>query len=164
MKNPRGNAIIERMHLTAGDMLRTMEFDGTNWLYEMDRVLQVVAWAIRSTISTTTNYSPGQLVFSRDMIMQSQVTADWELIKQMKRESTVKSNETENQGRLRHIYKPGDQILILRKSNDQIIAKMAQPTEEPYTIEKVYHNGIFTIKRGSYSENIHIRRIKPYHQ
>ena len=76
VKNPRGNAIIERMHLTAGDMLRTMEFDGTNWLYEMDRVLQVVAWAIRSTISTTTNYSPGQLVFSRDMIMQSQVTAD----------------------------------------------------------------------------------------
>ena len=82
----------------------------------------------------------------------------------MKRESTVKSNETENQGRLRHIYKPGNQILILRKSNDQIIAKMAQPTEGPYTIEKVYHNGIVKIKRGSYSENIHIRRIKPYHQ
>ena len=164
VKNPRGNAIIERMHLTAGDMLRTMEFDGANWFYELDRVLQIVAWAIRSTVSTTINYSPGQLVFSKDMIMQSQVTANWELIKQIKRESTIKSNADENRSRLLHAYQPGDKVLILRKANNEIIPKLAQPTEGPYTVEKVYRNGIVKIKRGSYSENIHIRRIKPYHE
>ena len=69
VKNPRGNSIVERMHLTAGDMLRTSEFDGNNWKYELNRTLQAVAWAIRSTVSTVTDYTPGQLVFSRDMIM-----------------------------------------------------------------------------------------------
>ena len=96
--------------------------------------------------------------------MQSQVTANWELIKQIKRESTIKSNADENRSRLLHAYQPGDKVLILRKANNEIIPKLAQPTEGPYTVEKVYRNGIVKIKRGSYSENIHIRRIKPYHE
>ena len=162
VKNPRGNSIVERMHLTAGDMLRTVEFDGNNWSYELNRTLQAVAWAIRSTVSTVVHYSPGQLVFSKDMIMQTQIIADWERIKETRRASTVLSNATENSSRLEHEYKPGDKVLILLRANNEIIPKMAQPTEGPYAILRVYRTGIVKIQRGNYSENIHIRRIKPY--
>ena len=162
VKNPRGNSIVEQMHLTAGDMLRTAEFDSNNWKDELNKTLQTVAWAIRSTISTVINYSPGQLVFSQDMIMQTQVVADWERIKELRRASTVKSNLTENESCLAHVYKQGDKVLILLKANNEIIAKMAQPTEGPYTILQVYNNGLVKIQRGNYSENIHIRRIKPF--
>ena len=78
VKNPRSNSTAERMHLTVGDMLRTMTFAGDNWEEEVEAALHSVAWAIRSTISTMSGYTPGQLVFSKDMIMQSVVTADWE--------------------------------------------------------------------------------------
>ena len=125
VKNPKGNAIVERMHLTAGDMLRTAEFEGNNWKYELNKTLQSVAWAIRSTVSTVTNYSPGQLVFSKDMIMQVQVIAEWERIKELRRTSTVKSNTSENKSRLVHKFKFGDKVLILLKANNEIVAKMA---------------------------------------
>ena len=113
IKNPRGNAIVERMHLTAGDMLRTAEFEGDNWQYESNRTLQTVTWAIRSTVSTVKNYSSGQLVFSKDMIMQVQVIAEWERIKELRRTSIVNSNTSENKGRVVHEYKCGDKVLIL---------------------------------------------------
>ena len=80
------------------------------------------------------------------MIMQTQVTADWERIKELRRTSTVKINTSENKGRLVHEYKRGDKVLILLKANNEIVAKMAQPTEGPYIIEKVYRNGIVKIK------------------
>ena len=64
VKNPQANSMIERIHLTMADMLRTLVFTGENWFDEFDASLQSVAWAIRTTVSTATNYSPGQQVFN----------------------------------------------------------------------------------------------------
>ena len=47
---------------------------------EQKRALQAVAWTIRSTINSTTNHTPGQLVFGRDIIMKAKVLVDWEKI------------------------------------------------------------------------------------
>ena len=92
VKNPRSNSVAERIHLTMGDMLRTMIFSGEDWEEELQTALQSVAWAICSTVSTISGYTPGQLVFSKDMIMQTIVTANWEKIKELKRKSAVASN------------------------------------------------------------------------
>ena len=162
VKNPRGNAIVERMHLTMGDMLRGMEFDGSDWKVELNRSLQSVAWAIRSTVSTALNHTPGQLVFGRDMIMQTRVVADWERIKQKKRMSTIRSNQRENRNRVHHNYKVGDKILIVLKVGGPPLPKMELPTEGPYTVIRVFRNERVRIKRGRYEENIHVRRIKPF--
>ena len=164
VKNPRSNSAAERMHLTAGDMLRTMIFSGENWQVEVDIALQSVAWALRSTLSTMSGYSPGQLVFSRDMIMQNAVTADWEKIKQLKRDSAIRSNIRENASRVPYDYKVGDKILILI-DKDEVHSKLSQPTEGPYEIVKVHrHHDTVKIARGAYLETIHIRRIKPFHE
>ena len=75
VKNPRGNSVVKRMHLTMADMLRTMEFDGLNWQRELHSCLQAAVWAIRAKVSTMSNYSPTLFVFSKDMVMQTKVVA-----------------------------------------------------------------------------------------
>ena len=124
------------------DMLRTMEFDGLNWQRELHSCLQAAVWAIRATVSTMSNYSPAQLMFPRDMIMQTKVVANWEAIKSLKRTSTIRSNNQENKTRLPHTYKPGDKVLILLTANEENISKMEQPTEGLHEIQKVYRNGV----------------------
>ena len=62
VKNPKSNSVIERIHLTTGDMLRTTIFEGKNWPQELDVALQLVAWKIRSTINTMSGYAHGQLI------------------------------------------------------------------------------------------------------
>ena len=55
IKNPQANAIIERVHLTMGDMLRTKEFtldENFTWHDEVDSMLQSIAWAICSMVNS----------------------------------------------------------------------------------------------------------------
>ena len=79
VKNSRTNSHVERLHLSMEDMLHTSQpFIGECWMNERKRALQAVAWAIRSTINSTTNHTPRQLAFGRDMIMQAKVLVYWE--------------------------------------------------------------------------------------
>jgi hypothetical protein len=43
VRNPKSNGVIERVHLTMGDMLRTMTFHGSDWFADMQRALDAVA-------------------------------------------------------------------------------------------------------------------------
>jgi hypothetical protein len=77
--NPQSNGIIERVHLTLTDSLRTAEIDGR----EMDEkdpwgpFLSSAAYAIRSTFHTTLKATPGQLALGRDMVLPIKFMADW---------------------------------------------------------------------------------------
>ena len=67
--NPQSNGIKERMHLTMADMLRTMKFTVANdsegaWRTEVDSMLQAVAWALCSTVNSTTKMTPANLLFN----------------------------------------------------------------------------------------------------
>jgi transposase InsO family protein len=42
VRNPRSNGVIERVHLTMGDMLQTMTFSGADWFSDMQRALDAV--------------------------------------------------------------------------------------------------------------------------
>ena len=161
VKNPRANTVVERMHLTAGDMLRTMTFEGENWELILHKTLQSVSWAIRSTLHSTIGHSPGQLVFSHDMIMQNKVFIDWEKIRSAKDKASLLANIRENKSRVAHHYARGDQVLIVYSPSDRK-QKMLPPTEGPYPVTKVYQNGTVRIQRAGYKETIHIRRLRPY--
>ena len=70
VRNPQANAIIERIHQTLGNIIRSFELQ-ENYLDEDDPwkgVLSAAAFAIRPTYHTTSQKTPGQLVFGRDMI------------------------------------------------------------------------------------------------
>ena len=70
-RNPQANAIVERVHQTIGNVIRTMEL----YDQELDQeepfkgVISATCFAIRSTVHTTTQHTPMQLVFGRDAIL-----------------------------------------------------------------------------------------------
>jgi transposase InsO family protein len=83
-QNPQSNAILERIHQTIGNMIRTFEIE--NQLIDKSDpwsgILSAVAWAVRSTYHTTLQLTPGQLVFGRNMIWHIAHVADWQDIYQ----------------------------------------------------------------------------------
>ena len=169
IKNPQANAIIERIHLTMGDMLRTKNFsvnDTWTWHDEINSTLQSIAWALRSTVSSIIKRSPGQLAFNRDMIMQLKMNSNWNDIAAARRKQKILDNVRENAKRIPHTYRINDKILIQlnsyeRKNQRKIGDKI---TKGPFRITDVYGNGIVKIDKGGFEEEINIRRIKPYRE
>jgi hypothetical protein len=84
--NPQSNGIIERVHLTLNDSLRTAEIEDR----EMDEkdpwgpFLASAAYAIRSIFHTTLKATPGHLVFGRDVVLPITFMADWVAIEQQR--------------------------------------------------------------------------------
>ncbi len=65
VKNPQGNAILERIHAVLGNMLRTSELDlaKTVKASDIDVFLPDAAWAVCSTYHTVLKASPGAAIF-----------------------------------------------------------------------------------------------------
>ena len=70
-RNPQANVILERLHQTISNILRTfkeqnMVLDDENlW----DGILAFTMFALRATVHTTTPYTPAQLIFERNSII-----------------------------------------------------------------------------------------------
>jgi len=112
-----------------------MVFEGKDWWFELNYTLQAISWAFRTTIPSTIPYSPGTLAFNYNMIIQTKVKVDWELIKKLRRENMIKNNMKENKTRLIHQYQIGDKVLIVKSKDERNKeAKLNKPTEDPYEI------------------------------
>ena len=61
-------------------------------------------------------YSPGQLIFGRDMILPIKYTVDWELICQQNKTQINKDNIRENRKRVDHDYKVIEKVMISNNS------------------------------------------------
>ena len=81
VRNPQSNAIIERVHGTIGNMMRTIDMPHVSNADDdpFAGVVSAICWAVRSTYHTTLKATPGQLVFGRDMIFNIKHEADWQL-------------------------------------------------------------------------------------
>ena len=104
--------------------MRTFEFEekelDTNdpWGY----FLSAAAWAIRSTVHTTLDATPGQLVFGRDMRLPIQIKTDWARIRQRKQDMINVNNRKENAKRIEHKYRVGEKSLVGKsRTNFQIV-------------------------------------------
>ena len=160
-RNPQANAILERVHATLGNMIKTFEVQDRD-MDEEDPwigILSAVAWAICSTYHTTMQATPGQLVFGRDMIWNLPHIADWRYIQQRKQDLINKNNERENSKRIEHDYAVGDKVLK-RLSNTY---KLERSKDGPYEIIRVHTNGTVTIQNGTITERLNICQIDPYH-
>ena len=116
-------------------------------------ILAATMFAIRSTVHTTSQYTPMQLVFGRDSILNVAHTANWKqrLIRQ--------NNILENRKHIPYQYKVGEQVLI--KQDQQ--AKYANILYKgPYTVTAVNNNGMVQVDMGIVSDTYNIRRIHPY--
>jgi hypothetical protein len=160
--NPQSNGIIERVHLTLNDALRTAELDGRE-LDEKDPwgpFFASAAYAIRSTFHTTLKATPGQLVFGRDMVLPITFVADWGAIEQQRQKEMGRNNRRENASRISHDYKVGDKVL-LRKPGKHL-RKLEAPRTGPHTVTAIFTNGTVRIQNGNINERVNIRRLFPY--
>lgn len=159
--NPQSNGIVERVHQVLGDMLRTFELeereldDSDPWA----EFLSAAAYAIRSTVHTTLEASPAQLVYGRDMFLPIAFEADWQRIRNRRQAEITRNNERENRLRISHEYKVGDKVLVQKPG---ILRKLTTPRQGPYQIVQVNTNGTIRIQRGAVTETINIRRVTPY--
>ena len=127
---------------------------------EINRVLQCVAWAMRTTPNMVTKYSPGNIIFDRDMIFHKTVVANWELIQSRRRAQQIKDNVRENRSRTSYQYKVGDSVRIVTTVRERWVKLFGHEHQDPYGIVAVYNNGTVDIERGNFKERINIRRLK----
>ncbi|MFN9983502.1 MAG: hypothetical protein ACK53Y_26485, partial [bacterium] len=96
-----------------------MTFSGSDWFQDMQRALDAVAWAVRTTINPNIKHSPCHLAFNQDMIFRRAVAIDWDTINAERRKLVAASNNKENQARLNKTYSPGDNILIILDADER---------------------------------------------
>ena len=143
-------------------MLCTAELDMADTVSESDIAdfLTNAAWAVRSSYHTVLKTSPGAAIFGRDMLFDVPFLADWTKIGEYRQRQTDKNTARENNTRIDWDYQPGDKVL-LRK--DGILRKSESRYEsDPWTITSVHTNGTIRVQRGTKSERLNIRRVRPY--
>ena len=160
-RNPQANSIIERVHQTIGNMIRSFEINKSTDTDPWDAVLAATMFAVRTTAHTTLQATPAQLVFGRDAILNIPFEADWQLIKMRKQERIKKDNARENAKRIPHTYNVGDQVLV---SADALDKFSTTPYMGPYEVKKVNTNGTLKLQMGAVLDTVNIRRIHPYKQ
>ena len=69
-----------------------------------DGVLSATMFALHAMVHTTTRFTPTQLVFGRDAILNTRHEADWKIIRDCKQRLINRGNERENKNREDHTY------------------------------------------------------------
>ena len=136
-RNPQANAIVERVHQTIGNMIRTFQIQSKKNLDEKDPwngILTAVAFAVRATLHTTTKATPMKLVFEKDTMLNIPFTANWKYIELRKKKQISKDNVRENSTRKEHQYVPDDLVLI---KQDQPTKFGKNPYKKPFKVATI---------------------------
>jgi transposase InsO family protein len=158
-RNPQANAILERAHQTIGNIIRTFDFEDLDEEDPWSGIISAAAFALRATISTTTEKSPMQMVYGRDAILNIKHTTDWTRIKKRKQELIKSNNVRENIKRIKHTYSVGDKILIRTETNK---AKYDDLYLGPYVVIQVNDNGTLKYRNGAITDTVNIRQVHPF--
>jgi hypothetical protein len=111
-----------------------MTFHGAEWYHDMQRALDTVTWAVRTTINPNIKHSPCHLAFNQDMNFRRTVSVNWEAINQERQRLVAASNTKENKPRLNKQYALGNQVLIVLDADERRSQpKMSAPTKGPFT-------------------------------
>ena len=113
--NPTPNTLLERIHQVIENLVRNFNISNQTYLEKYDPWTGILAAATFEILSTTNRqrvYSPGQLIFFRDMIILIKHRVDWELIRQRKKTKINKDNTCENKHRVDYDYKVRDKFML----------------------------------------------------
>ena len=114
MGNLTSNAVLELIHQVLVNLVRTLNIKET--YVDKDNPWSVILAASEIAILSTTNrlkgYSPGLLVFVRDIILWIKQKVYWELIRQQKQTQIHKDNILKTSKIVYHDYKVGDKVIL----------------------------------------------------
>ena len=148
-------------HQMLGNLIRSFKLQDNPYLDSDDPwsgILAAASFAMCSMYHTTLRAMPGQLVFGRDMILNTQYLADWTMIKAHKQQLIHKNNIIENSKCIPHQYKVGDMVMLENHHTN----KYEQPYKGPYLVMQVNTNGTVHLKIGAVTDTMNIRHIHPY--
>ena len=162
---PTANSIIEASHKAIGQVIRTLIHlkPPTDKAAADNLVDDAIASAMHAhrcnPVSTLGNYSPGALVFNRDMFLNIPLVADIVTLTQNRQALVDARLLRANRRRSRHDYKVQDMVFVNvpdRKNKLSLIRR------GPFPIIQVHTNNTVTIQRGPIHERISIRHLTPY--
>ncbi len=148
-RNPQANAILERVHQTVHNLIRSQGIKDKRDLcpvFGWDGVLSAVRHAVNATVHTTLRATPTQLVFGRDAMLNISFQADWEYIRDRKQKLIVQNNKRENATRVPHTYSVGDKVMVKQLPNRK---HGEAQFVGPLTVTKVNDNGTVQLKKAS---------------
>ena len=167
-RNPQANAVVERIHQVVHQMIRSQEIGGKEDYdalpFGWDGILAAIRRAVNSTVHTTTEATPTQLVYGRDALLNISFQANWEYIKQKKQKVILQNNKRENATRIPHQCSVGDRVMVKQQPN----RKHGGPRHKgPYTITQVNDdNGTVKLQQaanngGAVFQTWNIRNLDP---
>lgn len=77
--------------------------------------MTAVSFVVRSTIHTTLQATPAQLVFGKDFILNIPFTADWRMMQEKKQKLIEQNTAKDNAKRIPYQYQVGNQVKILQE-------------------------------------------------
>ena len=126
-------------------------------------VLTNLTRAMNSTIHTTLDATPTQLVFGRDAFLPVSFKASWDYIGLRKRRLIDQNNKQENATRLPHTYHVDDLVLVLDMPNRKYGNDKYQG---PFKITQVNENGTVCVRvptrSGAVITTWNVRNVRPY--
>ncbi len=166
-KNPQGNSICERIHLTVAQVLRVL-LNQRNARPDtqaeanaiVDRALAIAQHATRCAASTAlSNQTPGSLAFGRDMLLDIPFIADYMAIRNARQLKIDQRLLRANSKRKPRDFAVNDNIYV---RNYTAVSKLDPAWEGPFPIIQVHTNGTVTFARpNGVHERRNIRQIKP---
>ena len=94
-------------------------------------ILASVAWAIRASYNSTTQATPAQLVFGRDMMFNISSLVNWKDLSLRKQHLVDKANLQENNKRVDFDYEIGQQVDVVTNG---VQRKLDRPKKGPFPI------------------------------
>ena len=166
-RNPQGNSIIEAVHKSVGQVLRTLiHIHQPKTVHEAkatgDTALATAMHATRcASHQALQHLTPGSFAFWRDMFFDLPFLTDIIALQNNRQHLVDTRLLRENASRISHDYRVADRVL--KKTVLSLSDKMKPSFTGPYEITQVHTNGTVTIRLAdNVTERINIRRIKPY--
>jgi transposase InsO family protein len=161
---PTANSIAEASHKSIGQVIRTLihlhpPANAAQAARLVDEAIATAMHALRcNPVSTLGNYSPGALVFSRDMFLNIPLVADILTLTRHRQALIDKRLIRANRTRSRHEYVVGQQIWLLRNRTE----KLELTHTGPWTIIQVHTNNTVTIQYRREQHRLSIRLLTPH--
>jgi hypothetical protein len=162
---PTANSICEASHKIIGQVIRTLinlkpPTDQSSANNLVDEAFATAMHAMRcNPVSTLGNFSPGALVFNRDMFLNIPLVADILTLTKNRQALIDRRLLQANRRRTRHEFKVNQYAFVTNYGRD---GKLDLVKQGPYQIIQVHTNNTVTLRRGQIEERISIRHLTPY--
>ena len=182
--HPQTNGMVERQHLSLGDMMSIYQPDAHN---DWNEQVPFFACAYNSTVHEATGHAPFTLMFGRDFRLPldiqlglptgrtdaelnvgARLQIAWDLAQAATLQAQERSARYYNTGRNQVLFEPGQRVLLRQAPADKAAAGKINPDvwQGPFMVHTRLSPVSYVISRNrrgtGNKETVHIDRLKPY--